>query len=102
MDLISNPLLCLEAMSQDHNAYEASINDQCIRYFDQEARIYLMNLNRQVTEYQGDMIKFRDENYKAPFKPSSIGSRNLKKVYSIFSTSPDATLNKLSSQLSDG
>ena len=84
-------------MVQEHNFHEASIHDQCIRYFDQEARIYLMNLNRQITNYQEPMLKYRENEYKAPFKPNGIGARNLKKVYSIFSSTPESSLHKMNS-----
>ena len=47
------------------------------------------------------MIKFKDEQYMAPFKPTNIGSRNLKKVYSILLTNPDAVLGKLSTSISN-
>ena len=97
VDLISNQMLSLESMVQEHNYHEASIHDQCIRYFDQEARIYLMNLNRQISDYQEPMIKFREKDYKAPFKPNGIGTRNLNKIYTIFQSTPDAVLSKLSS-----
>ena len=45
MDLIQNPLLCLEAMIQADPQAETKYHDQIVRHFDEKARIYLMKLN---------------------------------------------------------
>ena len=58
---------------KNDNYSEASANDQIIRYFDQEARTYLLQLNRQIAEYEGEMIKLDEKPYKAPFMPNETG-----------------------------
>ena len=45
-----------------------------------------MNLCGRIFDYEGEMLQFKDENYKAPFRPSKQADRNLKKIYSIFTT----------------
>lgn len=58
-----------------------------IRFFDQESRKYLMHLNRQISQYEGTMIKLEDRGYKAPFKLEGIVIRkNMKMLQEIFKT----------------
>ena len=80
MDIVRNPLLCLEALIQANPQAETAHHDQIVRHFDEKARIYLMKLNGQISEYAGDMIKFKEKEYKAPFEPSKIAMKNLKKA----------------------
>ena len=38
------------------------------------------------------MIKYKDKQYEAPFKPNKLGDKNLDKIYSIFSSSNSENL----------
>ena len=61
-----------------------------------------MGLNHQILEYHGEPISLKDEGYEAPFKPSSQGKRNLKKVDTIYLTTMESSASNLNSQVSDG
>ena len=89
-DIINNPLLSLQTIVKEHSIEEVSINDQIIRFFDRESRIYLMNLCGKIFDYDGEMLQFKDEQYKAPFRPSKQADKNLKKIYSIFTAVTEA------------
>ena len=55
-DIINNPLLSLQTIVKEHSIEEVSINDQIIRFFDRESRIYLMNLCGKIFDYDGEML----------------------------------------------
>ena len=75
MDLISNPMMSLESLLRYKESKSVNEKSQMIRYFDQESRIYLMHLNRQITDYAGDMLSLKDKGYEAPFKVDSLQAR---------------------------
>ena len=87
MDLIANPMFSLETLLRADSKQAKSANEksQMIRFFDQEARIYLIHLNRQISDYEGNSIKYKDKGYEAPFRiESQQAKRNFKMTQEIF------------------
>ena len=47
------------------------------------------------------MIKFKEKEYEAPFEPSKIAKKNLKKANSIFNTTTESAFSKLNSNIAE-
>ena len=92
-DLVNNPLLSLQTIVKEHSVEEISINDQIIRFFDRESRLYLANLCEKIYDYDGEMLQLDEESYEAPFYPGKDGEKNRRKAFSIFSAVPEAFVN---------
>ena len=86
---------------KEHSVEEISINDQIIRFFDRESRLYLAGLCEKIFDYDTDMLELDEHQYEAPFQPNKVGDLNRRKAFSIFSADPLGFNSQLSKRTDD-